>query len=238
MTGRMRERSGLGFILALLVGGSSACGAHLETVDEASQGVNGASDGSGQYSLSFYQGMPLGGGVYEGVQDATIQRREANLGASEYCVTKGGATQRSCLLRWDLSHVPRAAKVQGVLLQVTVADPSRSTFRVYDLRRGWAEAEADFRKPRAGEAWGLPGANSTVDAGSAPLGSFVPSAPGALSIPLNAAGIAVVQGWISDPSSNAGLKLYNPRPYDGASIRSSDFGTVAERPTLVVVFAD
>jgi len=234
----MRERIGIGFILALLAVGSAACGAHLETVDEASQGVNGAADGSGQYSLSFVRGMRLAGAAYDGVEDATIQRLAPNLGSSEYCSSKGGSTQRSCLLRWDLSHVPRTAKVQGVLLQVMVADPSRGTFRVYDMRRSWAEGEADFQKPQAGESWGLPGANSTVDAGSAPLGAFKPSARGSLSIPLNAAGVAVVQGWIDDPSKNAGLKLYNPRPYDGTSIRSSDVDNVSERPTLVVVLGD
>jgi hypothetical protein len=234
----MQERIGLGFILALLVGGSSACGAHLETVDESSQAVNGATDGTSQYSLSFHKGMTLSGSVYDGVVDATIQRRAANQGTSEYCASKGGSTQRSCLLRWDLSSIPRAAKVQGVLLEVTVADPSNSTFRLYDLRRGWAENEADFRQAGAGDAWGLPGANSTVDAGSTPLGGFVPRTPGALSIPLNAAGVAVVQGWIDQPASNQGLKVYNSRPYDGASIRSSDWGTVAERPKLVVVLAN
>lgn len=234
----MRERIGLGFTLALLAAGSAACGAHLETVDESSQGVNGASDGTGQYSLSFTKGMTLSGSLYDGVEDATIQRRAANQGTSEYCVSKGGSTQRSCLLRWDLSSIASTAKVKGALLQVTVSDPSNGTFRVYDLRRGWTEAEADFRQPRAGEAWGLPGANATVDSGSTPLGSFVPQATGALTIPLNAAGVAVVQGWIGDPASNAGLKLYNPKPFDGASIRSSDWGAVGERPTLVVVLAD
>jgi hypothetical protein len=232
----MRERIGLGFILALLAAGSSACGAHLETVDESPQELNGAA--TGQHSLSFYKGNSSGGVVYDGVADATIMRGSANLGASEFCSSKGGSTQRSCLLRWDLSSIPSNAQVQGVLLDVTVADPSKGTFRVYDVRRAWTEDEATFRQPRAGEAWGLPGANSTVDAGSAPLGSFTPRALGALSIPLNTAGVAVVQGWIADPTSNQGLKLYNLRPYDGATILSSDWDAVAERPTLVVVLAN
>jgi hypothetical protein len=234
----MRERTWLGFILALLAGGSSACGAHLETVDESPQELNGSSDATGQHSLSFFKGMTLGGSLYDGVADATIQRRAPNQGTSEDCISKGGSTQRSCLLRWDLSSIPSTAKVQGVRLLVTVSDPSNGTFRVYDLRRGWAEDEADFQQAHAGDAWGLPGANSTVDSGSAPLGSFVPRANGALGIPLNAAGIAVVQGWLRDPASNQGLKLYNSRPYDGATIRSSDWGAIAERPTLVVALAN
>lgn len=234
----MRERIGLGFILALLAGGSAACGAHLETVDEVSQGVNGASDGTSQYSLSFFKGMTLAGSAYDGVTDATIQRRAPNQGSSDYCTSKGGSTQRSCLLRWDLSSIASTAKVEGVLLEVTVSDPSNGTFRLFDVRRSWSESEADFRQPRAGEAWGLPGANATVDSGSTPLGSFVPRVNGPLSIPLNAAGVAVVQGWIADPASNQGLKVYNPRPFDGATILSSDWGTPAERPKLVVVLAN
>lgn len=233
----MRDRIGLGFILALVAGGSLACGAHLETVDESSQAVN-AADGSGQHSLSFVKGMTLAGAVYDGVVDATIRRRASNQGAEEYCSSKGGSTQRSCLLRWDLSSIPSTAKVQGALLQLTVADPSNGTFRVYDMRRPWLEAEADFRQAQIGDPWGLPGANATVDSGSTPLGSFVPRESGALTVPLNAAGVAVVQGWISDPARNDGLKLHNPRPYDGTTIRSSEWTVVAERPTLVVVLAD
>lgn len=233
-----RTSFSLSFGLLLLATGSAACGAHFETVDESPQELGRAQSGTGQYSLSFFKGMSSAGSVYEGVTDATIQRRASNQGKSEYCSSKGGSFQRSCLLRWDLSSIPSTSKVQGVLLEVTVGDPSRSTFRVYDVRRSWTEDEVDFRQPRAGEAWGMPGANATVDAGSTPLGVFVPRANGALTIPLNAAGVAVVQGWINDPASNHGLKLYNPRPFNGATIMSSDWGTVAERPKLVVVLAN
>jgi hypothetical protein len=224
--------------LALLATGSAACGAHFETVDESPQELGRASNGTGQHSLSFFKGMSSAGSVYEGVTDATIEQRAANLGKSEFCTSKGGSTQRSCLLRWDLSSIPSTARVQGVLLEVTVGDPSRGTFRLYDVRRSWSEDEADFKHARSGDAWGLPGANSTVDAGSTALGAFKPRATGALSIPLNAAGVAVVQGWINDPASNQGLKIYNPRPYDGTTILSSDWSAVAERPKLVVVLAN
>lgn len=233
-----RTSFGLGFGLLLLATGSAACGAHFETVDESPQELGRTQNGTGRYSLSFFKGMSSAGSVYEGVADATIQRRASNQGKSEFCTSKGGSTQRSCLLRWDLSSIPSTARVQGVLLEVTVADPSRGTFRVYDMRRPWTEDEADFKRANAGEVWGLPGANSTVDSGSTALGAFVPRDNGALTIPLNAAGVAVVQGWINDPATNHGLKLYNPRPFNGATILSSDWGTVAERPKLVVVLAD
>ena len=217
---------------------SAACGAHFETVDESPQELGRAQSGAGQYSLAFFKGMSSAGSVYEGVADTTIQRGAPNLGKSEFCTSKGGSTQRSCLLRWDLSSIPSTAKVEGAVLEVTVADPSRGTFRLFDVRRSWTEDEATFKRPHDGAAWGLPGANSTVDAGSTPLGAFVPRANGALTIPLNAAGVAVVQGWVKEPASNAGLKIYNPRPFNGTSIASSDWGVVAERPKLVVVLAN
>jgi PKD repeat protein len=57
-----------------------------------------------------------------------------------------------------------------------------------------------------------------------------------LVVPFGAAGLAIVQGWVSDPASNHGLVIADPDTSDGADFHSSESATAMARPKLEVTY--
>ena len=66
------------------------------------------------------------------------------------------------------------------------------------------------------------------------LGDLAAGGTGAYTLTLNAAGVAVVQGWINDPLTNFGFVIANPDTGDGVDLSSSDTGTAADHPILLI----
>ena len=62
-------------------------------------------------------------------------------------------------------------------------------------------------------------------------------AAGAKTIILNAAGVAMVQGWVNGTVANNGLLIKSASTTDGLDIRSSEYSTVASRPMLTIQYA-
>jgi hypothetical protein len=127
------------------------------------------------------------------------------------------------LLKWNLTGIPSTATVKTVRVQLQGFNPSAGTYRLYARNAAWSESTATW-------------ANSNI-AGSQgnELGSFVPSANGLHTITLNAAGIAAVQGWLNGAVANHGLSVRSTSG-DGVDLRSSEYGTVSQRPTLSITY--
>ena len=146
------------------------------------------------------------------------------------------------LIRWDLSSIPANAAVSAASLTFYVTDGSGYDFNLYNMRRAWVEGTnndaagsgASWTYYDAGiNAWGTAGAMNTTsdrydtdlwDATSATFG-----ATGSVEIPLNASGIAAVQGWITTPANNFGLTIQ----YMGTGT-ASDYWIVESKESTIV----
>jgi hypothetical protein len=116
--------------------------------------------------------------------------------------------QRRMLLKWDLSEVESHLSVldAAVTLQVTSA-PVDHEYLLYELRKDWDPAMASWTVASSGNAWQESGANGAQDRGFVVLGRATPSGTGAMTLELNAAGVQVVENWISGASPNHGFLL-------------------------------
>lgn len=128
------------------------------------------------------------------------------------------------LLKWNLSSIPAGSTVVSAALTVQVFNQTNNAYNLWAMLAPWSEGGATWNNT-------LP---KTTNRG-AQLGSFTPTATGSFQINLNAAGIALVQGWING-SANNGLMIGTAGTTDGIDLRSSQYGTVAQRPRLTITY--
>jgi hypothetical protein len=112
---------------------------------------------------------------------------------------------------WDLSSVPAATVLTGASIQLNVTNVSKGTYNLNALTGAWAETGATYAQSQA--------------TGSL-IGTVVPSATGAVTIKLNAAGLALVQGWLNGTVSNHGIVL-NGTTTDGVDVSSREAANAA-----------
>jgi acid phosphatase type 7 len=127
------------------------------------------------------------------------------------------------VLRWDVSDIPSTASVDSVVLTLQVSNLSAGTYKLFPLNAGWSETSVTYSS-----------LNPLNNIG-AEIGSFLPNATGAKQITLNAAGMALVKGWINGSVANNGFIIIDAST-DGLDIRSSEYGTVSQRPMLSVTY--
>jgi hypothetical protein len=179
------------------------------------------------------------GNGYSGTRDTTITAKSAtkNQGAAK-SVTLDGSPDIAGLLRWDIGSIPQGAVVQSVSITLNVTDPAPQSYQLYELKQNWTELGATFRKFSATSNWATAGALGATDRGATVLGTLTATAKGKVIITLNAAGIAVVQNWISNPSSNFGFIFQNyANSNTQLAFDSREAKTVANRPKLSVTYA-
>jgi hypothetical protein len=169
-------------------------------------------------------------------------RSTYNYGASANLIASTDPNDRQgLLLKWETADldIPSDAIVTSASLTFYVKDPSASDLRLYSMRRPWVEGTGNG-SPGTGASWtyynegtgswGMGGAQDPAsDRYNANLWDADPgvfSNGGSVTIPLNRDGIAVVQGWIRNPSSNHGFTIQN---YAGQSGGSSDTWTVTSK---------
>lgn len=129
------------------------------------------------------------------------------------------------LLKWNVSSIPAAATVQSVTLGLTVSNSSAGTYNVYQYNKAWVESTATWN-------------NQLPDSYLGPLvGTILASTTGTKTFTLNAAGVAMVQGWVNGTLANNGLLIKSAGTTDGLDLRSSEYGTQASRPKLTVQYA-
>jgi hypothetical protein len=129
------------------------------------------------------------------------------------------------LLKWTVSSIPAAATVQTVDLGLTVSNASAGTYNLYQYNKAWVESTATW-------------SNQTPDSYLGPLvGTVLATSTGTKTIALNAAGVAMVQGWVNGTVVNNGLLLKSASTTDGLDVRSSEYATQASRPKLTIQYA-
>ncbi|WP_437678287.1 DNRLRE domain-containing protein [Sorangium sp. So ce131] len=189
--------------------------------------------------VSFQQGA-LPSSSYAGSTDATIREGAAttNYGAATTCEADGddgAGVDKSCLLKWTLSGVPAGSAVVSASITLQVTDGSSHTYSLYEVKRAWSEPQITWNNATSTTAWATAGAKGATDRGSL-IGS-VTGAAGSRTVTLNAAGVALVQGWV-DGTSNNGVLIASSSNTDGIDFASSEHGTAASRPKLTITYND
>ncbi len=195
-------------------------------------------DGATAVVLRFQDGVSPDPS-YSGTRDTNIleDQPDVNVGTATTLTVDGSspsstALDAALLLRWDLTAIAAGATVETATIVLEVSDISNETYEVLEVLRPWVESEATWRDFASGQPWEVEGAAGALDRGAAPLGSLFASQVGPVAIPLNPAGIAVVQRWCDDPATNHGLLLLGPNNVDGIDADSRESATARRRPAL------
>lgn len=151
--------------------------------------------------------------------------------------TGGGTNQRVALLKWDVSAIPAGSRVLEARLEIHVQDlAGKDAYPILEARRPWSEAEATWAQAAAGVPWEQAGAQGASDRGSVILGHLAAPASGPRGIPLNEAGVALVQRWVDHSAGNFGILVADPSRLDSAAFDSRESDVADRRPKLTVTF--
>ena len=230
-----RRAAVLGIAAAFTACADGPAGLATEELD--AQAVDGPS------MLAFQSGVAPTA-AYAGATDTVLAENQAttNAGRSgtvqiDRDVPSGSGQSEVGLLRFDLTALPATAVVSAATLSVTVTNQtSGAGYSLFAASRTWSETEATWRNAAAGAAWASAGARGASDHATTVLGTLLPTAVGAYTINLNAAGVAVVQAWVNTPSSNHGFVIDAATNQDGLGFASSDATPASTRPRLVVSY--
>jgi len=209
-----------------------------------------ATDGSDTATLQITVDAAGGGGGttvslrngsngYNGMVDATIRSDNAttNYGSAN-TIESDGTPDYAGLLKWDLTAIPPGSTVANVTLGVQVSNISDSSYEIYGLKKTWNESQVTWNQAANGSNWQTPGANGNNDRSSSAFTSITAPSLGWYDLQLNAAGVAQVQSWIDNPSSNHGFIILDYTNTNGLDIYSSEHDTVNQRPLLTITYTE
>ncbi len=137
--------------------------------------------------------------IFEGAPDT-------NYGAREELVSHGrfeNAVEGDAivLVSWDLSSIPSNATIQSATVYFDLFNRSETSYHLHQILTSWTEI---------GTTWnsfgGLTNVSGTI------MGTITPQKFVLNTVPLNAAGISVVQGWVDGSITNNGLAVQNGGP--------------------------
>jgi hypothetical protein len=163
--------------------------------------------------------------------------KTSNYGTASSLIADGNP-DFGALLKWDLSSIPAGSMLQTATLSVNVSGTSADTYEIYKLKRSWTELQATWNRAATGTNWQSAGAQGSLDRDSTVLGTVTATATGIRNVVLNAAGLAVVQGWVNNPSTNFGFILqdYANTAKDDLVFSSKEATVAANRPQLQVQY--
>ena len=191
--------------------------------------------GGGFTTVSFQEGV----NGYAGTEDTHLDSTapSTSFGGVDR-IEMDGSPDMSVILKWDISSIPAGSNVESVEISVFIRNGSTVLYDIYEMLRPWQEGSATWNQFAAGQNWQIAGANGSQDRGTTALGVLT-GPRGATTLTLNAAGVAVVQSWVDNPSSNNGFVFLD---YDegsnGLSFFSSERRDVEVRPQLTITYAN
>ena len=166
--------------------------------------------------------------AYTGTQDSYVASGKAttNYGAAATVLADGadGTNGRLIgLMKWNVASIPAASTVTNATVTLRVSNLSKGTYNLYAVNAAWTEAAATWNT-----------VSPLTNQGTL-IGSFLPTATGSYTIQLNSAGLSLVQAWVNG-SANNGFMIVDSGTSDGVDLRSSEYGTQAQRPKLTVTY--
>ena len=170
-----------------------------------------------------------GSNGYTGAEDTYLSSKLAssNYGTAATLLNdqgdSSGGNQYS-LLKWNLGSIPAGATVQSGSLGLTVSNASAGTYNVYQYNKAWSHGSATW-------------SNQSPDANLGPLVATISAtSTGTKAIALNDAGLAMLRGWLAGTLANNGVLIKSAGTTDGLDLRASEYGTVAQRPSLTIQY--
>lgn len=199
---------------------SAAAGSTVANVDAGMYAPGGAPQ-----TVQLQDGL----NAYAGTQDTYVAsgKPTTNYGNSTAVLADGadGTNGRLIgLMEWNVSSIPSAATVTNATVSLRVSNLSKGTYNLYAVNTAWTEGGATWNS-----------VNPLTNQGIM-IGSFLPSATGSYTVQLNSAGISLVQGWVNGSAPNNGFMIVDNGTSDGVDLRSSEYGTQAQRPKLTVTY--
>ena len=142
------------------------------------------------------------------------------------------------LLQWDVSSIPITSTISSasITLFVNTAAVSNYSIPIYSLKRQWSENQATWNVYSFGNNWQVPGAAGTDDRDPAVVAMLQGTSTGFITVPFGSAGLALVQSWVSDPTTNHGLIISDPALAGRIDLDSNQSTTAANRPRLSISY--
>ncbi|HXG60257.1 MAG TPA: DNRLRE domain-containing protein [Planctomycetota bacterium] len=191
----------------------------------------------------FFQNGLYPSSSYAGTRDTYISASNTttNYGASTALLVDGDdpngtGRDKAILIKWDLSSIPPGSRVQSASITFDVLNPSSQSYEIYRAGKPWVEGEATWNVYRTGSSWEVPGAKGSGDRGTTVRGKLTGTSTGLQTMALNADGVALIQQWVDNPSSNFGFIIANASNTDGIDLSSREIGTASRRPKLAVTY--
>jgi hypothetical protein len=199
---------------------SAAAGSNVTNVDAGMYTPGGAPQ-----TVQFRDGL----NGYTGTQDTYVASGKAttSYGTATTVLADGADGNNGRLIglfKWAVSSIPSASTVTDAKVTLQVSNRSTGTYNLYAVNVAWSETSATWNS-----------VNPLSNQGAL-IGSFVPNPTGSYTLQLNGAGIALVQGWVSGAGANNGVMIVDGGTTDGVDLRSSEYGTQAQRPMLTVTY--
>jgi hypothetical protein len=175
---------------------------------------------------------------YTGTSDAYIDKYLPNVNYGSPGVLKSRRENYHTLLRFDLSPLPVGAEVLTATLGLYAYDVDSGSavdVEVYQVLRSWAEMEATWNRPQAGETWVGPGCTDPgTDRAAVPC--TVRTLDGDERW-YDFDVTSVVGEWAAG-TGNHGLLLAGTlaSPPDTYYFRAADYWDADQRPKLVIVY--
>ena len=179
---------------------------------------------------------------YLGTRDTYISENNvnSNYGTSGVLLADGSdpsGLDKRTLLYWDLAtQLPPNAVIQAASITIDATNPG-GVYRIYDVLQPWEEDEATWNIYATSSSWETAGVDGSTDRGSDVLGVVSTSGTGSLTVQLNAAGVAVVQGWVDGSQANRGLLVADDSSTNGLDFLSREDATPSSRPLLRVDYS-
>src|SRR5215213_3470168 len=135
------------------------------------------------------------------------------------------------LVKWDLSGIAPRTQISSASVTLNVTNVSPQTYQAYALKEPWVESAATWNVYSGGMPWEVAGAKGPLDKEATVAGSITPSVKGknTLTLPL-----AVVQGWVDNPTTNQGIIIANPSSTRGFNFDSREDTDPTRRPQLTL----
>lgn len=226
--------SRLALFSAALLSACAAATPDAEPIPEA--GTAGA-------TVSAFQDGVAPIASYAGTRDTMIEEAHPSTGhGSDPRLSISGDTpsdsgdDESVLLRWDLgSTIPAGATVTAAAVVLQVTDKADQTYEMFEATQAWDEITATWKRASSSLDWDSNGADGAGDRGTAVVGTIRAASTGTYRVALTAAGIAMVQRWVADPSTNHGVVIADAGNDNRLEITSRE-GSKSSRPRLEITW--
>ncbi len=166
---------------------------------------------------------------YSGTQDSYLVERSLtlNFGTEEelkadgvqFDSNSGQYGEVASLVQWDVSAIPATAVVTAASITFDFIDASSGTYKILTQHNPWSEGTATWNDLNTSNI----------------LGIIPPFSFGQVTINLNAAGVAIVQGWVNGLIPNNGVAIRTGGTNNGIEMNSSESGEF--RPKLEVIYS-